>query len=177
MGLNTICISVMGTNEQKNKNIYAPHLKEYPNLISTIKHLHSFGYSIRLTITMAKDFVCSPKDIKELVEFAKIYKVEQLSITPVRYPESSGNDEADKWAKKHGLSKEEINVIKEWIEKNGTPILTLMHGAVVYDLDGQNICFKDCLTLEGNTDNIRQLIFFPDGSLRYDWQYSGAILL
>ena len=35
----------------------------------------------------------------------------------------------------------------------------------------------DCLTIDPSADDIRQLIFFPDGHLRYDWQYAGALLL
>jgi hypothetical protein len=52
-----------------------------------------------------------------------------------------------------------------------------MHGAIVYDYRGQNVCLTDALTIEPETDKIRQLIFFPDGHLRYDWQYKGAILI
>ncbi len=55
--------------------------------------------------------------------------------------------------------------------------MTLMHGAVGYDVGGQNVCLTDCLTLDASNEDIRQLIFFPDGRLGYDWQYEGAVLL
>jgi hypothetical protein len=55
--------------------------------------------------------------------------------------------------------------------------MELVHGAIVYDLHGQNICLTNALTIEPRSDEIRQLIFFPDGHLRYDWQYKGAIIL
>ena len=56
-------------------------------------------------------------------------------------------------------------------------VMTLIHGAQVYDVQGQNVCLTDSLTIDAKSDDLRQLIFFPDGHLRYDWQYAGAILL
>jgi hypothetical protein len=49
----------------------------------------------------------------------------------------------------------------------------------VFDYKGQNVCLSNCLTHEPYTDKsvMRNLIFFPDGHLRYDWEYQGAILL
>lgn len=55
--------------------------------------------------------------------------------------------------------------------------MTLAHGAVVFDLDGQNLCLNQCLTVQPDAEEMRNLIFFPDGHLRYYWQYPGAILL
>ena len=51
------------------------------------------------------------------------------------------------------------------------------HQAEVYDVEGPNLCLPDSLTIEAGTENLRQLIFFPGGHLRYDWQHPGAILL
>ena len=67
--------------------------------------------------------------------------------------------------------------MEDYLVTNGTKLLELPHGAIVYDVNGQNVCFSNCLTRTDNPENIRQLIFFPDGHLRYDWEYKGAILL
>jgi hypothetical protein len=53
--------------------------------------------------------------------------------------------------------------------------MRLPHGADVYDFRGQNVCLNNCLT-PPNSEEIRQIIFFPDGHLRYDWVYEGAII-
>ncbi len=55
--------------------------------------------------------------------------------------------------------------------------MSLMHGAKVYDVDGQNVCISDCLTVEPDSDSIRTLIFYSDGRVTYDWQHDGAVLL
>jgi hypothetical protein len=46
----------------------------------------------------------------------------------------------------------------------------------VYDVDGQNVCLSNCLSNDPQTGDLRNLIFFPDGHVRWDWQYQGAIL-
>lgn len=44
-------------------------------------------------------------------------------------------------------------------------------------VDGQNLCVSTCLTLDPQEPELRQIIFWPNGRLTYDWQYQGAILL
>jgi hypothetical protein len=53
----------------------------------------------------------------------------------------------------------------------------LPHGATIYDVKGQNVCMTNSLTLSTNPDEIRQLIYFPDGRLMYDWVHMGARVL
>ena len=55
-------------------------------------------------------------------------------------------------------------------------LLPLVHGAQVYDIEGQNFCLSDCLTINPESKEIRTLIFYADGSIFYDWQYQGARL-
>jgi hypothetical protein len=52
-----------------------------------------------------------------------------------------------------------------------------MHGAEVFDVDGQNVCMSDCLTNDASNGDIRTLIFYSNGRITYDWQYEGAVLL
>lgn len=100
-------------------------------------------------------------------------------MTPVtstdRAPE--GPTDVYNWIGENGLTPEQYQSIRGYFDENGTTLLSLMHGAKVYDVSGQNVCFSDCLTKDGFTEDVRQLIFFPDGHLRFDWQYAGAILL
>jgi pyruvate-formate lyase-activating enzyme len=81
------------------------------------------------------------------------------------------------WTAQHRLRPEQLNEVRGFLEQDGALLMTLVHGAHVYDVDGQNVCLTDSLTLDAESDDLRQLIFFPDGHLRYDWQYPGAILL
>lgn len=176
LGLNTISISIAHYKDTKNKEIFTPN-SEYNNLEKVIKNLHSLGFSIRLSCIMMKDFTDNVEEVEKLAEFCKKNKVEQLTIRPVKYSENSEDKSVYEWTKNHQISNKQIKNIYGYIEKNSKKLMSFSYGAFVYDFNGQNICCSDCLTIKPETDEIRQLIFFPDGHLRYDWQYKGAILM
>ena len=176
LGLNTIAISIAHYKKEKNEEILAKNSK-YIDLGDVIKKLHDIGYSIRLSCMMMKGYINDVESLKKLVEFCKKNNVEQLTIRTIRAPKKSEDSTIYLWTKKHELTKGQIDKINKFLEENANKLMTLKHGGIVYDLDGQNICSTDCLTINPETEEIRQLIFFPDGHLRYDWQYKGAVLL
>ena len=177
LGLNTIAISIVSYDSEKNRKIYLPYEKEYPELKKLIELLHSYKFSVRLATVLTKGNSDTVEDIQKLIEFAKSNKVEQLTLRPVVKPEKSQNMETFNWVSANCLTREQVETIINYIESIGVKLMDLMHGATVYDVNGQNVCISNALTLKSNLNNIRQLIFFPDGHLRYDWQYEGAILI
>lgn len=177
LGMTTIAISIVHYLPEKNRLVYLPHKKEYIDLPLLIQMLHDHRLSVRLACVMANGFIASREDLQDLVSFAREHQVEQLTIRPVNRPASSRNEEAYNWTSQHYLPPEQLDGVRQFLEVNGALLMTLVHGARVYDLKGQNVCLTDSLTLEPRSDDLRQLIFFPDGHLRYDWQYPGAILL
>lgn len=176
LGLSTIAISIVHYDDAKNKEIFQPD-DSYINLAELISYLHSFQFSIRLSCMMFKNSIDSVDEVKALINFAKNNKVEQLTIRTIEMPNKSENPEIAEWVKQYKLRKRQVKKIKKFLQKKGKKLNELMHGAIVYDVNGQNICFSTCLTLDPSLKELRQLIFFPDGHLRYDWQYPGAILL
>jgi len=176
LGMTTVAISLVHYRRSKNKEIFQPN-GEYMNLRELISNLHSIGFSVRLSITMIKDYIDNVYEVKNLVSFAKSNGVEQLTIRPVEQPKKSENPAVYDWVSKRKLSENQIYNIKSFLEKEAKELLRLVHNAAVYDLYGQNICFTNALTISASPEEVRQLIFFPDGHLRYDWQYPGAILL
>lgn len=72
-----------------------------------------------------------------------------------------------------GLTPLALAKIKGEVAAWGTRLLDLAHGAAVYDVGGQNVCLADCLTHSADPDDMRQLIYNPDGRLTY----KGAVLL
>ncbi|MFC1743043.1 radical SAM protein [Candidatus Riflebacteria bacterium] len=176
-GLSTIAVSIMHFEAEKNRQVYLPHRDSYIDLEALIDLLHSYNFSVRLACVMADGFIDSENELEKMINFAKEHNVEQLTVRPVSEPEKSENEAAARWTSKHFLHKDQLMEIKKFLSENGRELMKLLHGAVVYDVGGQNICLTDCLTLSPEAELIRQLIFFPDGHLRYDWQYPGAILL
>lgn len=177
LGLTTIAISIVHYKEEKNKEIYSPHKDSYINLPAVIKNLHDIGFSVRFSCIMAKGYIDSVKEVNNLIKFSKENKVEQLTIRRVDKPQHSENKIIDSWTSKHFLTQEFNNEIQKFLETNGNKIRTLQYGGIVYDLRGQNVCLTNCLTYDQEGEYLRQLIFFPDGHLRHDWQFEGAIIL
>lgn len=180
LGLRIISVSNVGVDKGFGQRIYTPYRKEYIDLASLIENLHKNKFSVRMATVMLKGGVDSYESIPELVLFAKRYNVEQLRLCPVNHSGVIETDEAkevSEWTRANALTEYQLKGIKDHIERNSELLLTLPHGANVYDYDGQNVCLANCLTESQNPDTIRQLIYFPDGSLRYSWQYKGARIL
>lgn len=177
LGLTTVAISVVHWEPGRNREVYLPHRPAYIDLPGVIARLHGVGFSVRLAAVLLNGFVDGPETLAALVRFCREHRVEQLVVRPAARPEVSQDPATDAWVERHTLRPEQMAAIRAYVEERGAPLMRLLHGARVFDLDGQSVCLADCLTLDPETENIRQLIFFPDGHLRYDWQYEGAVLL
>ncbi len=174
MGLNTIAVSIVHYDNRENQKIFQPK-GPYLDLAGLIAYLHSLKFSVRLSCIIFKGGIDNVGELKALIGFAKEHRVEQLSIRPVSAPEESGNPEVAQWVAEHRLG--DLSPLANFLREKGTKLMELVHGATIYDVDGQNICLTSALTISSSQEEVRQLIFFPDGHLRYDWQYPGAILL
>ena len=182
LGLQTIAVSVVHFDREENRKIYLPYKKEYIDLPALFKLLHSYGFTVRLTCIMTRDRIGSLNQVKKMIAFAKENKVEQLTLTPVNKPaDFSDDNDAEKkawlWTNDNHIKTDDLEEIRQDIEGVGSHILTLPHGAKVFDYEGQNVCLNQCLTVQPENKELRNLIFFPNGDVRYYWQYSGAILM
>jgi len=174
-GLTTIILSIVHYKNDKNAEIYR---KPYMNLEVVIKRLHEIGFSVRLSCVMVEGYIDSTAEVKNLAMFAKKCQVEQLTVRPVTVAENGAlTTDWGKWTVARQIPEENVVAIHEWLKKHGHKLMSLSHGAEVFDYEGQNVCLSNCLTIEPDTDNLRQIIVFPDGHIRYDWNYEGAILL
>ncbi len=203
LGLRTIAISNVGIDAELNRQVYLPYRKRYIDLAALIERLHRFGFSVRLATVMINPNGINTFDkVVELSAWAQMNKVEQVSIRPVTrpnmnkierarfaslsilgkqspsyYAEQKEGREATEWIEQNALTQSEIYAITEQLASEGTLLMKLPHGADVYDLYGQNVCFTNCLTHDTDPNAIRQLIYFPDSSIRYSWEYTGARIL
>jgi hypothetical protein len=181
LGLTTFAISVVHCKASLNQTVYTPK-SQYFDLPALIDKLHGVGLSVRLAAVLVKGYLDNPDSIGEMIEFARQHQVEQLTLRPVNRTEEPKNDNAKdrgihEWAAANQLSKDQVAAIAAFLNRNGTPLMNLVHRAVVYDVKNQNVCWANSLTRDPNKEEQRQLIFFPSGQLFYDWQYAGARIL
>ncbi len=176
-GLTLVALSVVHHEVARNREIYRPGDDRYPALPELVGRLHAQGLAVRLSCVLLAGQVDSPEALAGLIAFCKGQGVEQLTVRPVQAPAASLDPEVARWVAAQAPPAELVPRLRAYLDARGTRLMELLHGAVVYDVEGQNVCLSSCLTLDPRDERIRQLIFFPDGHLRYDWQYPGAILL
>jgi molybdenum cofactor biosynthesis enzyme MoaA len=174
-GVSTFVISIVHYKNNRNKEIYAPN-SAYFDIEQLINNLHCSGFSVRLNCVLLKGYIDSVKELNNLVDFCLKNKVEQLTLKPVELLKIKNNPVAEA-TKKFLLPNNSEKNIHKFLNKNAIKLRTLDFGGIVYDYKGQNVCITDCLSGKPLTEDLRQIIFFPDGHLRYDWRYEGAILI
>lgn len=178
MGLTTVSISVAHYSAAKNREIYLADKEEYPSLTNLVIMLHEIGFSVRLSCVLIRGFIDNENELASLIRECRVLDIEQLTLRPVNKPDNPKmSEEMELWFINNGIGWESLEEMESYLRRKGHQLMKLIHGGVVYDVDGQNVCLSNSLTIDPNTEELRQLIFFPDGHLRYDWQYEGAILL
>ena len=177
LGMTTVCLSVVHWEKEQNQSIYLPDGPDYLDLPAFIDDLHGMGFSVRLSVIMLQGYIDTPEEVASMAAFCRANRVEQLTVRSVTRPDACEDASVGRFVTEHMLAQKTIDAMREHLDTHGSRIMELVHGAAVYDLDGQNVCLGNCLTVDPGDERIRQLIFFPDGHLRYAWQYPGAILL
>lgn len=177
LGLKLIAISVAHFDPEKNRQIFLPHRQSYIDLPALIARLRGHGIRVRLTCIMARGFVDSSAELVKMLAFAREHGVDQVTATPVNIPQESRDEIALRWTQKHYLRPEEMEDIRSYLAVHGRILSSMKHGAVVYEVNGQNLCLSNCLTKDepGALDR-RNLIFFPNGTLSTDWQDESAVI-
>jgi molybdenum cofactor biosynthesis enzyme MoaA len=177
MGLTTILISVAHYDPEMNRQIYTPHRDDYIDLREVALYLRKKGFTVRFTVVGVDGLIDTPHELETFMLFADSCGVNQVTWRPVAMPDSSENEDVKTWTKAHSVSESKQQAIRDYVRSTGTVLRNLAHGAVVYDLRGKNLCMTDCLTSQPDSEEQRQLIFFPDGTIRTDWTHNGSILL
>lgn len=177
LGLTTISLSVVHYDDARNGEIYT-NGKGYFDLKKLINKLHAFGFSVRLGVIAIKKYISTPKKVIECINFARDNNVEQLTIRPMTAGASGDNKEVIEWIKHKSVEKYWDIIVTTTLRQVRNHLLSnLIHGGKVYDVDGQNVCFYNCLTIDPDVEELRQLIFFPNGRITHDWNFKGARIL
>jgi molybdenum cofactor biosynthesis enzyme MoaA len=179
-GLTLVCISMTHVDHIQNNSLMGiPNsggVGQY-RLWETVELLQETGLNVRLNCTMLKSGIHKPVDVERVITKCAMAGVDQLTFREVEMPDRIVNATVADWIKKE-KPMGAINRLRHYLEmKEATKLLELPHGAIVYDVNGQNVCLSNCLTGTTDPNDIRQIIFFPDGRIAYDWRYPGARIL
>jgi len=177
-GMTTISASIAHYDKTRNAELFTrSHTQNAYDPWQIVEVLHEVGFSVRINCTLVKGYVDSPEEVERLLEVCSKFRVEQATVRNVTRPEDSQSQAVAAWVDEHRIPELEKRLMEYFEGRGAKRLLALPHGAVVYDWHGQNFCINNCLTTDSSPELIRQLIYFPDGHLRYDWKYAGALLL
>jgi molybdenum cofactor biosynthesis enzyme MoaA len=174
LGLDLVCISITSAYGDTSNDVMG--IKGSYRYWKAVDTLHDLGFSVRLNCTMTNVGLNTTGEFNDLVDRCQGRGVAQLTLREVERPFGGSGPIVD-WVKKNkpeGFAKR----LHHYIEMHGgVRLLELPHGGVVYNYDDQNVCVTNCLTGSTDPDNTRQIIYFPDGRIMYDWRFAGARIL
>lgn len=178
LGLTTIAISTVHYDRVINDINYCTGQNKYPDLKSLVEFLHQLGFSVRLTCICMKEYIENGNQALKYIKFANSINAEQVTLRPLNL--EYRREDARDFTQQNVLSEEQKEEIRNTLQKNGTKLLTLDKIGEIYDINGQNVCLSFPLTKytrNEDPNNIRNLIFYPNGHIYYEWEMKGGILL
>lgn len=173
-GLNTVAVSCAGFDGEANRRVFAPYSKTPLELEPVIELLHKAGLSVRLSCVMHADSVRDAAGLDAFVDKARELGVEQTTLVPVNRPEAAADEVVALWVNENRLTRARLDSMLSHLRTEGTMLMRLPHGAEIFDLRGQNVCWSECLTRDLSPDAVRNLIFYDDGKLSWSWEFAGA---
>jgi len=164
-GLDLVSLSIYHFNH-KNRDIYRNNIRDVAEMI---KDLRDIGLEVRLSCNMAMGYIDDPVDVSRLIDFCKVNDVMQLTLRELGAPNNIVDTKLARKTKGYvdTFRVRKINKIYEYLNDEGHLCYTMPHGALVYEVDGQNISITTCLDTEPN----RHLIYLPSGILTTSWEY------
>ena len=178
-GVTMVALSAVHYRTEANKECYGD---KYPfsGLMGLVDAVHLKNMSVRVTCMLCKGWIDSVNEVQRLIRWAHTQKVEQLTIRAITKPEIPSDKTVGDWVTAHQIDEKAMEEIYYHIYLKADRLNTLVHGNVyAYNLgdgDEQNVCLSDCLTHNPDSNEIRQLIYCPDGHVRYDWVHDAAIV-
>lgn len=181
-GLSTMAISCASNDDRFNYQVMANGFGKPWNLSEKCKLVIKNNLVLRLAVVTTKGGVY---DIQTFLNFVKWLK----SLAPENYPlqltirrmgmpaqhrlKTVQGRKVANFIKSNQIN---TNLIWNYLKKHGEKIITFPWGSEVFDYQGIAICVSDCLTIKPEKDTIRSAILYPDGHLRYSWEFPSAII-
>jgi hypothetical protein len=178
LGLTLVCFSIAHCDPVKNAALMQVNKKyRHYDYIRAVQAVKKLGLAIRLNVTMLNSGLHTEADMEIMVDLAQRYDIEQLTFREVSKPSDPICPKTAAVVEKecpHGASKRLYHYLQL---KGANRLPDLAHGAMLFDYRGQNVSVNHCLTDTLDSNDIRQIIFFPSGEIAYDWKYRGARIL
>jgi molybdenum cofactor biosynthesis enzyme MoaA len=171
-GLSLVCLSVAGTSDYLSNKTMG--IKADYDYWKTARMLKDIGLAVRLNCTMTKNGIHTPEDAWLIIDRAANAGIDQVTFREVEMPNVVMDDKVGKWVAANKAQGAAVRLLHHLESRGAVRLLEMPHGGVVFDYGGQNVAIANCLTRSTDPNDIRSIIYFPDGRLQYDWRYKGA---
>ncbi|MBN1524075.1 MAG: radical SAM protein [Spirochaetales bacterium] len=181
-GLTTLAVSISHPDPEENARLI--HLPKPVDLQKIAYHAYHLGLVVRLSYNLSKAWNGKGKTtldwIKEILnnrdQLVHQFTFRIIDLPPLHMREEHQN--IISWIQENRLPDEELEEIHNYIRKSGTFIRSLNWGASIYDVNGFSVAIVECLQKPtGRDDDIRSVIFMPDGHVYSSWELTGSILM
>jgi len=181
-GLSAVAISCASSDDKFNFQMMANGCGKPWNLAEKIKLVIKNSLVLRLTLVAGRGGVDSVPSFLKFIHWLKFLAPQNypLQITirqmglPLRYQlKTRRGKEVAKFVRVNMI---DTKPIWEYLKKHGQKIITFPWGSEVFDFEGISVCIAECLTIRPQDDTIRSAILYPDGHLRYSWEFPGAVI-
>lgn len=195
LGLDLVAVSIYHYDNKKNHKVFRSRHKEPYDIQKLIEQIQSHNLKVRLSCVMLKEYIDSIEEVSKLIDFSKKNGIFQLTLRRADRPQNSLDKKVAQYVDEYRVNDIEFNTnLANLLEKNGTLCDILPHGALIYEINGQNVGvttglspkfggkktreITDCLKNKPSDEEIRQLIFIPPDMLTTSWEniFGGRIL-
>lgn len=182
-GLNLVCISTVHWDRKRNQEIYG---EKYPELKDMIFCCINAGLRVRVSCIMLKGFIDDIEGVVRLRDECTKYGADQLVVRPVSLPAKCCEEKEEwrmDWIESHIPLEIDQEGIFNYLEEYSSAKRNLAHGAKVYSIllhrgyPEVNICLSNCFTPPTKDEEIRQIIWLPNGRITDNWDHEGLIIL
>ena len=173
-GLTMVAISCAGFDPEANARVFAPGAKGGVDVRRAVMTVLDAGVSVRMSTILHAWSLVTPDDLDAFLAESKALGVAQNTLVPVNRPAKAKDSGVWDWVGENALSQPQKEALLSHLRSRGTLLARLPHGAEVFDMDGANVCWSECLTVDKDVSNTRNLIFHDDGRLFWSWEFEGA---
>jgi len=185
VGVNLISLSLSSLYDDDNASIINSSAPA-PNIKELCEEIKRYDFSLRLSLNLTGCYNdifrrrISPQSIDEGVAYilqnCKSLGADQVTF---RVLYSSGTETPqDIWIRDHAAFADIPVYIKDYLERRGTVLGVLPHGAVKYSIDGLCVVVdEDCMDkLEKKDEDYKYLILQPDCKLYSQWDDPSSLI-
>lgn len=181
-GLSTVVISCASCDDEFNYKVMSGGLEKRWDLKEICKLVIDNNLVLRLAVVSVRDGIYNIPTFLNTIKWLKALASRnyplQLTIRRMGMPSQHRLRTVKGREVAKFIRANKVDTISIWnyLKENGEKIITFPWGSEVFDYQGVAVCISDCLTIKPEEDTIRTAILYPDGHLRYSWEFPSAVI-